>query len=275
MVHLPPRTSFSQWVVYLFLFFVLIFVSISYAGSSGSEGINASVSNRDLVYTPSDGEEFVYRASWNGIPIASAKIHAAPLLIAGEKFYKVTIHAKSWKYVDPFWKMRDYIESVFEAETYRPRHFVFRQRENRRKVDTTANFDLETNKWVVERRKRNKVRRYEFVSRDTFDPILAGYVARSLDFKVGESFKIKVFGGKYRYLITFNVVGREQIQTRIGVFDAYKIVPKVINLSRSGYAKRVRHVTVWISADEKRRVLRIVSKVFIGSVSIEMVDVKS
>lgn len=67
----------------------------------------------------------------------------------------------------------------------------------------------------------------------------------------------------------------ELVTTRTGLFEAYRIVPRVMNLTSSGYAGRVRQATVWISADEKRRLLRMVSQVFIGYVSIDLVEGKS
>ena len=270
----PSGIRCCRFSCFLSLIFLLALLSLSHAGD-----LLIGDSVDPPLYQPhfhpfDNGESTEYWASWSGIPVASAKIHAAPLFIEGEKFYEVKIQARSWKYLSLFWKMRDSIESIFEAETFRPRRFVFRQRENRRKVDTIASFDRKSNKWVVERRKRNKVKRYEFVSRNTFDPISAVYLARSLDFKVGDTLKLEVFGGKSRYLVTLDVVGIERITTDAGVFDAYKIVPKVFNLTRSGYAGRMRQAAVWISTDEKRMLLRMVSRVFIGSVTIEMVKRK-
>ena len=259
---------------FLSLIFLLALLSLSHAGDLLIGDSVDPTLNQPHFYPFDNGESTEYWATWSGIPVASAKIRLDPLFIEGEKFYQVKVRARSWKYLNFIWKMRDSIESIFEAETFRTRRFVFRQRENRRKVDTIASFDRKSNKWVVERQKRNKVKRFEFVSRKTFDPISAVYLVRSLDFKAGDTIKMEVFGGKSRYLVTMDVVGRERIATDAGVFDAYKIVPKVINLSRSGYARRMRQAAVWISSDEKRMLLKIVSRVFIGSVTIELVERK-
>lgn len=48
------------------------------------------------------------------------------------------------------------------------------------------------------------------------------------------------------------------------------VFPAAGSLLALANAARVRQATVWISADEKRRPLRVVSQVFIGSVNIEM-----
>ena len=227
-------------------------------------------------FYPFDGGEHAeYRASWNGIPIASAKIDTAALFIDGKKFYQVKVQTRTWRYLELIWKMRDTIESIFEARTFYPYRFIFRQRENRRKINTTAHFDPASKKWAVHREQGNNVRDYEFISQHTMDPVSAIYLARSLDFKVGDTLRMDVFGGNSRYLVTMDVVGREPITVKTGVYEAYKIIPRVINLTSSGYAGRVRQATVWISADEKRMPLKVVSQVFIGYVSIELVERRS
>lgn len=217
-----------------------------------------------------DGERVLYQASWNGIPIAKAKIHSTSVWRSGKKFYQVRIRAKTYKYLDLIWKMRDSIESTFEADTLSPHRFVFRQRENRKRVDTTALYDHGSKKWVVLRQKGHKVRQYEFQSSSALDPILATYYFRTIDFDVGDELRSEVLGGKSRYLVILKVVGKEQIQVKAGNFDAYKIIPRVINLTRLGYAKRMRHATVWVSADINRRVLKVASQVFVGSIYIEL-----
>lgn len=257
------------------LFFWLILALLLHAQALLAEGPAKSPEGHLYSYTLGNTERIVYRASWNGIPIASAVIHGGPLLIEGKKYYQVKVQVRTWKYLELFWKMRDSIESIFNVETFQPHRFIFRQRENRRKIDTTAVFDPGSDKWLVYRRRGTKVKNYEFVSRHTFDPISATYLARRLDFSVGNRLQLEVFGGKSRYLVTLDIVGQERITVRAGDFDAYKIIPRVFNLTRSGYAKRVRRVTIWISTDEKKRPIKVVSQVFIGSVEIELVEEKT
>ncbi|TAJ98719.1 DUF3108 domain-containing protein [bacterium] len=261
----------------LWCFFLLVFFLQSVAPSVS---LFAGDSGELLQYQPrfypfDGGESAEYRASWNGIPVASAEIQTVPLVIDGKKFYQVKVQARTWRYLELIWKMRDVIESTFEAKTLHPVRFIFRQRENRKKIDTTARFDPTSKKWTVHRQQGSSVRDYEFVSQHAMDPISAVYLARSLDFKVGDALRMEVFGGNSRYLVIMDIVGREPITVKTGVFEAYKIIPRVINLTSSGYAGRVRQATVWISADEKRRPLRVVSQVFIGYVSIDLVEGKS
>jgi hypothetical protein len=265
MLKKHKKTVRSAWILALFLL-----VSMTYANQP-------LVMDPDEVpryqprYFPFDGgEKASYRASWNGIPVALAHIQTTPLLIEGKKFYQVKVEARTSKILDLIWRMRDSISSTFEAKTLAPLRFVFNQKENKKVTDTRAEFDPKLKKWIVQRQRGRKVRNFEFDSPNTLDPITAAYLARSLDLKVGDRLYFNVFGGKSRYLLDLSVEGREQIQLDAGNFDAFKVVPRITNITKQGYAGRVREATVWISADEKRTPLMIASKVFIGTVYIEM-----
>src|SRR5215475_6694031 len=50
------------------------------------------------------GERAVYKASWNGIPVATAVIATTSQLIGGKKFYHVQVDAKTSPILDLFWK---------------------------------------------------------------------------------------------------------------------------------------------------------------------------
>jgi hypothetical protein len=262
-------------VVFLFALTVVFgSVFFSYANLRTPEGAAPLRAYHPKFHPFDRGESAVYQGSWLGIPVASAEIHTSPVIVDGKKYYHAKVQARTWKYLELVWKMRDSVESVFDSQTMQPHRFVFQQRENRKKVDTTATFDPHTRKWSVHRQEGAKVRDFEFVSQDTLDPISAIYLARSVDFKIGDQLRLEVFGGKSRYLVHLDVVAKEPITVGSNNFDTYRIVPRVWNISNSGYAERVREITVWISADEKRRPVKIVSQAFVGNVSIELVEEK-
>jgi hypothetical protein len=223
-----------------------------------------------VPYAFEKSETVTYQARWNGIPVATAEVQGTPLSIEGKKFYHVEIQAKTMSLIDYIWQMRDTITSTFDTKTFQPHRFVFLQRENRRSTDTTATFDQDKNRWSVQRQRGSKLARFDFTSSSTLDPITAAYILRSIDLKVGDRLQFDVFGGKSRYLLTLDVVGRETITLNSSPIDTYKIVPQVRNVTKEGYSERVRQATVWVSADERRIPLRIVSKVFIGSVHMEL-----
>jgi hypothetical protein len=259
--------------------FALVFVLIAHSQANQSPGRDqSSVPVYQPRHYPFDaGEKAVYRASWNGmVAVATAEVQTSTRWVDGTKYYDVRVQANTSKLLDFIWRMRDTITSTIEAKALTPTQFTFSQRENRKVIDTVAKFDRTSKKWSVRRDERKKsVKTYDFDQpANTIDPITAVYLARSLDFKVGDHLYFHVFGGKYRYLLDLDVEGRETVRLGSRNVDAFRIVPRIKNLVDEGYAERLNEATIWISADERRVPVMVKSKIVFGSVYLELVDEK-
>jgi hypothetical protein len=234
------------------------------------------------VYQPKffpfeDGEKEVYQASWNGmISVATAEIKTVPAVVDGKRVYQVRVDAKTSKALDLIWRMRDTIRSTFDAKALTPSRFTFNQRENSRVIDTDARFDPASKQWSVNRQQPGKKPRvYSFDASNTLDPITAVYLARSIDFKVGDKLYFKVFGGRYQYLLELFVEKKEPVSLKSGKrIEAYRLVPRLRNLSKNGYADRFNEAAIWISADERRVPVKLSSKLAFGTVHLELVEDK-
>lgn len=254
----------------------LVFFSVA----AGQPTVTSPAPEKVPVYQPKyypfdGGERAVYKASWNGVPVATAVVATTSQWIGGKKFYNVRVEARTSRILDLFWKMRDTITSTIEAKPLAPTQFTFSQRENLKVIDTVAKFDRSAKKWSVHRDERTEVKKYEFDQPpNTIDPITAVYLARSQDFKVGDHLYFNIFGGKYRYLLDLEVERREKVHIASGSIDAYKIVPRIKNLMKDGYAERVNEGSVWISADERRSPVMLSSRIFVGSIYIERIEDK-
>jgi hypothetical protein len=225
-------------------------------------------------YPYENGEKASYRASWNGVPVASAEIETTPITFEGKKSYRVRIDARTSKGLDLIWKMRDTITSVFEAKSLAPSRFVFSQRENSRVIDTEAKFNQKEKKWAVNRWQEGRNPRvFDFDSNNTLDPITAVYLARSIDLNVGEKLFFNVFGGRHQYLLELNVEKKEPVELESGaVIPAFKLVPKLTNLTKEGYAGRLKEAAIWVSADERRIPVKFWSRIFAGNVYMELIQ---
>lgn len=223
------------------------------------------------------GEKAVYRASWNGMfSVATAEIFTTPAVVDGRQVYNVRVEAKTSKALDLIWKMRDTILSTFDAKALLPSRFSFHQRENSRVINTEARYVESTKRWAVNRQqvgKRAKI--WEFDSQNTFDPLSAVYLARSLDFKPGDRLYFKVFGGRYQYLLEMHVERKERVTLYSGkTVEAFKIIPRLQNITKNGYAERMNEAVIWISADERRMPVKLSSKITFGSVHLELMEDK-
>jgi hypothetical protein len=250
-----------------------------YAGQAGEPMIKLE---SVPVYQPKtlpfeEGEKEVYRASWNGmISVATAEVRTVPTIVDGKKVFQVRVEAKTSKVLDLIWKMRDTISSTFDAKGLSPSRYTFNQKENSRVINTDARLDPTTKRWSVNRQqvgKRAKI--YEFESQNTLDPITAVYLARSIDFKVGDRLYFKVFGGRYQYLLELFVEKKEPVALETGkTIEAFRVIPRIQNITKNGYASRLNDATIWLSADERRVPIKLSSKIVFGSVHLELIDDK-
>jgi len=257
----------------------MLFVLIANGAQAGQAMIKPeAVPAYQPKYLPFEGgERALYRATWNGmLSVASAEIQTTPKLVDGKKVIQVRVDAKTSGALDLIWKMRDTISSTFDAVALTPAHFVFSQRENAKVIDTDASFDQRTKRWAVNRQQVGKVtKNYQFESNNTLDPITAVYLARSTEYKVGDKLYFKVFGGRYQYLLELFVEKKEPVAMESGkTIEAYRIVPRIQNITKRGYAGRVNEAVIWISADERRVPIKMSSKVIFGSVYLELIEDK-
>jgi Protein of unknown function (DUF3108) len=259
------------------LFFGLFLLSVAEAGQVMAVKADAVPAYHPKYFPFEDGEKAVYLASWNGLfSVATAEVYTTPTVINGRKVYQVRVEAKSSRVLDLIWRMRDTISSTFDAKALMPARFTFDQKENSRIIFTEAKFDHAAKRWAVNRQqvgKRAKV--YHFDSNNTLDPITASYLARSTDFKVGDKLYFKVFGGRYQYLLELSVETKEPVTMVSGkTIEAYRIVPRIQNITKKGYADRFNEAAVWISADERRMPIKLSSKIVFGTVYLELVEDK-
>jgi hypothetical protein len=221
------------------------------------------------------GERAVYRASWNGMfSVATAEILTKPSIENGRQVYNVRVDAHTSKVLDLIWRMRDTILSTFDAKALIPSRFSFYQRENSRVVNTEARVNDSAKRWLVNRQQVGKrPRTWEFDFQNTYDPLSAVYLARSLEFRTGDRLYFKVFGGRHQYLLELNVQRKEPVSLSSGkTVEAFRIIPRLQNITKNGYADRMNEAVIWVSADERRIPVKLTSKVKFGRVHLELVD---
>jgi Protein of unknown function (DUF3108) len=261
----------------LSLFFGLLVFSVTEAGQAMAVKADTVPAYHPKYFPFEDGEKAVYHASWNGMfSVATAEVYTTPTVIDGKKVYQVRVEAKSSRALDLIWRMRDTISSTFDAKALMPTQFTFNQKENSRIIVTEANFDHAAKRWAVNRQQVGKQAKvYHFDSNNTLDPITASYLARSTDFKVGDKLYFKVFGGRYQYLLELSVETKEPVTMASGkTVEAYRIVPRIQNITKKGYADRLNEAAIWISADERRMPIKLSSKIVFGTVYLDLVEDK-
>lgn len=214
--------------------------------------------------------EYVYRISWQGIPVASAKVNVDQPDSNG--MWKVSAGAKTGDWISVLYSLSFDSESFFSRESFKPKLFTSRQTENQKKKVKEVSFlpgGLIQTKAFKDGKKDETI---SFQSKNqTLDPISAAFLARSLPIKVGSKKSFDVFNGKHRYLITFFVESKEKLKlNNKGEVECFSVRPEVVKLTDTEGEKRLRSARIWITADDKREVVKLESSVLIGSVKAEL-----
>lgn len=225
-------------------------------------------------YTPETTDfrkgQYEYQVSWQGIPVASATVDIKNKEVESEKAYFVEAHAKTSKVIGVFYKLRHTSESLFYESTLKPIRFSSIQTENSRRRSSEIEFGENGEIRSALGKNGKKEDERKFVSENqTLDPISAAFLARSIPIEVGKKASFDVYNAKNRYLISFEVVGIEDISLpgQAEKRRAYKVIPTLNKLTDTEGEKRFNRAEIWIAADETRDILKMETEVFVGSVS--------
>lgn len=227
-------------------------------------------SNSDNFFVPTLGT-YSYTVSWQGIPAASAS--ATVRREKGALIVDAT--ARTYSGVDLLYKLRYSLTSIMNGKSLYPSSLVIDHRENSRIKLIDAKFNLEEGEISANRSRPDtgEIKQVSFSPKNlTLDPVSAGFLARSLDWKVGDTHTFDVFNGKSRYLIALSATARKSIEHLGQVKDCFVISPRVRNLTTTKAVEKLREASIFVTADEKRDIIKIVSSVFIGAVTTELVS---
>jgi len=208
-----------------------------------------------------------YTVSWQGIPAADVSVDVAQEGL----YYKLAISARTYSGIDIFYKLRYSAEGRISSVDYSPIRAAFKQRENSRQRFTEISY-LEDG-WVHAYRKSNgeepKVLHFD-PENFMLEPFSAAFLALSLDWEKGKERQFDVFNGKSRYLVTFTAQDKVRMRVNDQLRDVWVVSPKVINLTDSQANKKLREARIYVTADDRREVLQVVSSVFIGNVTTRL-----
>lgn len=233
------------------------------------------INSQPLIYNPG---KYSYSISWQGIPVATAEIIVGePPQLRRTDFIPTSgdvtmrVSAKTGKVIDLLYKLRHTSESTFNLAELRPIAFTADQTENskfrRTEILFSSDHEIISKIWkepgLAEPSEQSKFNSDNF----TLDPLFGALLARSLPVGTSTQVGFDIWNGKHRYLITFKIDGQEYVQIGKNKVLADRVTPTVQKLTDSEGEKRIKSCTMWVSADDRREILKLESKVFVGSIS--------
>ena len=164
---------------------------------------------------------------------------------------------------DWFFKVRDRYETYIDKDALVPWIFI-------RRVDEGGyiiNQDITFNHYE---KTATSAKLTIPVPENVQDLVSAFYYARTLDYanaKIGAIFPFHAYLDDEVFSMKIKYVGKEQIKTRLGTFNCIKFRPMLL---QGRVFKDEEDMTVWVTDDENRIVVRAEAKILIGSIKMDL-----
>jgi hypothetical protein len=210
---------------------------------------------------------YTYEVTWQGIPAAEASV----TINQDGLRYVMTTFAKTNSAIDIFYRLRYRAQGLISAITFLPEKTQVENRENSRIKIVEMNFRNDGTIHSVFNRNDNR-EVFDFDPQNLMlDPFSAAFIARSQEWRAGETKTFDTFNGKSRYLISLTALGREKITFDKRRQDVWVISPQVRKVTDPNGPQKLQSAKIYVTADKSRDVLQIVSSVFVGSVKTTLV----
>ena len=215
-----------------------------------------------------NNEQLVFRVYYNVgfVWINAGNVHFTTNLedINGRKAYHITGDGKTAKsYI--FFKVNDKYETYIDKETMLPVRFVRNVNEGGFKINQDVSFNHKKGQAVSNKKTYS-------IPKCTQDVLSAIYFARNINYnnyKPGDKIPFNMFLDDKVYSLYIKYIGKEQIKTKMGTYNAIKISPLLIE---GTIFKDGEKMTVWVSDDENHLPLRVDSPILVGSIKVDLMD---
>ena len=209
------------------------------------------------------GENLTFAIKWGIIICGYATMNIREKIRLGDRdTYRIVVIARSAPFFDPFYKVRNRIESYIDGENLYTVRYEKKIREGRYKKDTVIIYDHE-NRVACENG-------YKFEITEGIQDVLSSlYYLRTKELKVGASYEFDVGTSKKTWPLVVNVIKKEEITTPLGKFKTLLVKPK---LREKGIFRAKGDLKVWLTDDEKKIPVKMRSKIDIGSITAILIE---
>jgi hypothetical protein len=219
-------------------------------------------------FIPWIGEKIDFHVSFGVIPAGKAQLQVIDTVtVDGHLTLHAMSSARSAKAFDVVFKVRDTVETWFDADSIYSLRFRKKLREGRYRDEKVVIFDQKEKKvhWWDDGQEKPTIS----VEPRMQDVLSAGYKARFLPFAEGDTFFIKTHDVDKTYDLMVVVHRKETVETLAGKFECFKIEP-VLKSGGLFQKEKSARVFVWVTTDVRRIPVMMQSKVSFGSITAQM-----
>lgn len=220
------------------------------------------------------GESLRFKLGWGIFSVAKASLQTEQGKYQDRDSLKITLSTETNSFADAFYRVRNTSISWMDDDVSRSFEYAADQDEGGRRRDSHAVFDTENltasyfNK--INGDSRGPVR----ILPGTVDPLGIVFLARSLDFEVGDDLVIPTSNGKEFFYTIIRVSEKVTRNFRFGKMEAYVLEPDIKDLGGVFKKSPDGKIRFFLSADERKLPLRMESEVAVGKFWAELVEVE-
>ena len=179
--------------------------------------------------------------------------------------YKIRTTANSNKFISKFYKVQDKAESIMDAQGLFSWRFEKNLREGKYKLDKLTEFDQAQHVATSGSRTID-------VPPNVQDVLSALYFMRTQDYPVGSVMSVQNVANMKLYDLKIKIHRKDRVRVRAGTFDCVVVEPFLIE--GGGIFKHEGKILIWVTDDERHMPVQMKSKVFIGAVTAELVEIE-
>jgi hypothetical protein len=211
------------------------------------------------------GELLEYRIHYGFVDAGIARLEVKETLstINNRKSYHVVGIGETRGAFDWFFKVRDRYETYIDVESLMPWIFIRRVEEGSYSKSQNVTFNHFKNTATSE---KVTIPVPEYVQ----DLVSAFFYARTLDFanaSPGAVFPINAYLDDEVFEMNIKYIGKEQIHTKLGTFNCIKFRPLLLE---GRVFKEEEDMTVWVTDDRNRIVVRAEANILVGSIKMDL-----
>ncbi|BCS96349.1 hypothetical protein DSLASN_19810 [Desulfoluna limicola] len=274
MIGFPQRTAPSLLTVLFSLMLLILVVAAPLIAAAQPEQDDVAAAATGVEFQPRLGD-FHYDIHWGIKRVASGVISVS----RDSDHYVLTLHKKTTDAIDLVYRVRYRGETRIKAEDLSPDHSILSEEVKKKKKIQDARYDPATGSVsVVETRSKlktsggDKVKEFDLESDiGIFDAFTAIFLARSFDWQLGESHQFSVFIGQKEYDVSLDCIEKMKMDLPIGNIPVWVIRPTVVKRDDGKESSGGENTLMYLSADESKDIIKIKTKLGIGSVELRLV----
>lgn len=220
------------------------------------------------------GEKVIHDVTYLGMSAGKLNLEVRPYAHVNQrKAYQFRTSIKTSSLFSSFYSVDDYVNVLMDFETLVPSVFTLHVKETSQLKEAQMLFDSEKNVatyWEKKVTKKDgetqKKIEWEILpySQNVFS---TAFYMRFFQWKVGDERVFRVADDKKNLTFKGKAVRKETIETEVGTFEAIVIKPEI---ELKGKFQPTGDNFIWLSDDDRKFILRIESKIKIGTLVSEI-----